>query len=313
MNHGQPELAGRGDSVVPRYVLFGGLLAITFSVTGCARDMDGRKKVVVTTGMIADLARNVAGDSVELEVLMGPGIDPHLFKAKESTIRRLFGAELILYNGLHLEGKMARVLEKCDQARACAREIPETQLLEDEGQHDPHIWFDVGLWVEALGAVEQDLCQLCPEHADVYHARAACYRHELLRLHDEVREQLHTIPKSRRVMVTAHDAFRYFGRAYDVEVVGLQGVSTASQAGLRKVQEVVDLVVSRQVKALFVESSVPPDGVNAVVERCRARGHEVRVADQPLFSDAMGDAGTPEGTYPGMIRHNVRVIVEALK
>jgi manganese/zinc/iron transport system substrate-binding protein len=269
--------------------------------------------VVATTGMIADLVQRVSGGQVEVLQLMQAGVDPHLYKAKESAIRRLFQADLIFYNGLHLEGKMVRLLEKNPKAVAVARDIPEDLLLEDEGQHDPHIWFDVSLWIHALDVVEQELIRLDPANAELYRRNAADYRKELNDLHAEVKRDLESVPEKQRVLVTAHDAFRYFGRAYGVEVYGLQGVSTASQAGLRAVQEIVDLVVSRNIKALFVESSVPPDGVNAVVERCRNRGHAVKVADDTLFSDAMGEPGTPEGTYPGMVRHNVRLIVDSLK
>jgi manganese/zinc/iron transport system substrate-binding protein len=294
------------------------LLLAASLCAGCgpAATVGARKKVVTTTtGMMGDLIKRVARDTVELIELMGPGIDPHLYKPKESAIRKLFQADLILYSGLHLEGKMARLFERSAKAHAAARDpfVPPKQLLEDEGAHDPHIWFDVSLWAGALDAVTHDLCELNPDHATAYRARAARYRAELLALHQEVKDALATVPKARRVMVTAHDAFRYFGRAYDVDVVGLQGVSTANQAGLRKVQDVVDTVVSRGVKALFVESSVPDDGVKAVLTRCQGLGHTVRIAEEELFSDAMGPPGTPEGTYVGMIRHNVRVIVDALK
>jgi manganese/zinc/iron transport system substrate-binding protein len=299
-------------SPVCRLLAIVGSLAWLF-LAGCNQVDDPRKKVVTTTGMISDLVRHVAGDTVALEQLMGPGIDPHLYRPKESAIRRLFHADLILYNGLHLEGRMVRLLDKNPKARAVSRLIPDDRLIDDEGQHDPHVWFDVSLWVYALNAVEEDLIALCPEHAELYRKNAAKYREELRALHAEVKQELATVPEKQRVLVTAHDAFRYFGRAYDIEVIGLQGVSTANQAGLRKVQEVVSLIVGRGVKALFVESSVPPDGVNAVVERCRDRGHQVTVADESLYSDAMGEPGTQGGTYPGMIRHNVRLIVDSLK
>jgi manganese/zinc/iron transport system substrate-binding protein len=244
---------------------------------------------------------------------MGPGVDPHLFRAKESSIRKLYQADLIFYNGLHLEGKMDRLLAKNPKARAVSRNIPEELLLEDEGQHDPHIWFDVSLWIIALDTVKDDLIALCPEHRELYTKNWRDYRARLEKLHAWAAEQIGSVPEEQRVMVTAHDAFRYFGRAYKLEVEGLQGVSTANQAGLREVQRVVDMLVARRIKAIFVESSVPPDGVRAVVERCRARGHTVQIADEELFSDAMGAPGTHEGTYVGMIEHNVRLIVEALK
>jgi manganese/zinc/iron transport system substrate-binding protein len=290
-----------------------GLIALCLlMLSGCAQDHGDKKVVVTTTGMITDLVRHVAGDTVEIQQLMGPGVDPHLFKAKESAIRKMFRADLVFYNGLHLEGKMVRLLDKNAKARAIARDIPESRLLEDEGQHDPHIWFDVALWIEALDRVEKDLIELCPEHTALYRQNARRYREELRGLDADVREAMQKIPKDQRVLVTSHDAFRYFGRAYDVEVVGLQGVSTANQAGLAKVQEVVDLLVDRRVGAIFIESSVPPDGARAVVERCAARGHRVVIPDGELFSDAMGEPGTDEGTYPGMIRHNYRLILQGL-
>jgi manganese/zinc/iron transport system substrate-binding protein len=293
-----------------------GWLLVVLFWAGCAPVHESRvgpPVVVTTTGMLADLIRHVAGEDVTLVTLFGPGVDPHLYKPKESAIRKMFGADLVIYQGLHLEGKMARILNKTRQARAAGRGIPAELLLTDEGEHDPHVWFDVALWARVLDQVAADLSALRPEHAEVFAARARSYREELLALDAEVRRELATIPKLRRVMVTAHDAFRYFGRAYDLEVVGLQGVSTSNQAGLRKVQEVVDLVTSRGVKALFVESSVPPDGVEAVLARCRSRGHQVRITEEELYSDAMDLPGRPAGTYVGMIRHNVRVIVAALR
>jgi manganese/zinc/iron transport system substrate-binding protein len=300
-----------------RLALVGALAVLaTIPQSGCNPESNGKKQVVATTGMIADLVRRVGGDTVEVQQIMGPGVDPHLYKPKESAIRRLFRADLIFYNGLHLEGKMVRLLEKNPKAVPVSHDLhdqhPE-RLLEDEGQHDPHIWFDVSLWLETLDVVERELTRLQPEHAELYHRHAEAYRIELQALHEEVMHALASIPKERRVLVTAHDAFRYFGRAYDVEVVGLQGVSTANEAGLSKVREVVDLIVERKIKAIFVESSVPPDGIKAVQEGCRRRGHEVEIADETLFSDAMDEPGTPGGTYPGMVWHNVRLMVRALK
>jgi manganese/zinc/iron transport system substrate-binding protein len=269
--------------------------------------------VVVTTGMIGDLVRRIAGDTVRLEQLMGPGVDPHLFEPKQSDNRKLSEADLVLYNGLHLEGKMVHYFEKNTKARAVARDIPQSLLIQDGDQPDPHVWFDVSLWIKALDRLAGDLAEAFPEHALLYRENAARYRQELEALHVEVKTQLATVPREQRVMVTAHDAFRYFGRAYDIEVHGLQGVSTATEAGLKEVQRLVDLVVSRKIKAIFVESSVPEDGINAVIERAARRGLKLQKAEGTLYSDAMGEPGTPEGTYPGMVRHNVRLIVTALK
>lgn len=286
-------------------------------VVGCApaagKAAGSKPVVVVTTGMLADLIRQVAGDEVEMITLMGPSVDPHLYKPKESAIRKMFSADLVVFQGLHLEGKMARALGKTQNARAAGRGVPAARLLHDDGEPDPHVWFDVSLWAHVLDQVTADLSDLLPRRAEVFQQRALRYREELQRLDADIRRELASIPKSRRVMVTAHDAFRYFGRAYELEVVGLQGVSTSNQAGLRKVQEVADLVVARGVKALFVESSVPPDGVEAVVARCQARGHTVRIPQEELFSDAMDLPDRPAGNYIGMMRHNLRVIVEALR
>jgi manganese/zinc/iron transport system substrate-binding protein len=287
---------------------------LSAALSGCGNNhADGQKSVVTTIGMISDLVRNVAGDTVRVDELMGPGVDPHLYKPTLSDGTKLARADLILYNGLHLEGNMHERLHGDAKARAVARLIPDGQLLSDGGEHDPHIWFDVRLWIHALNAVEKDLCELQPHHAEKYKANAAKYRAELEALHIEVRDQLATIPEQQRVLVTAHDAFRYFGQAYKVEVVGLQGVSTANEAGLKEVDRVVDLVVNRKLKAIFTESSVPPDGIKKVIQLAAARGHTVKAADGELFSDAMGARGSPEGTYAGMVRHNVRLIVSSLK
>jgi manganese/zinc/iron transport system substrate-binding protein len=244
---------------------------------------------------------------------MGPGVDPHLYEPKESDRSRMRQSDLILFNGLHLEGKMADYLAKNPKAKAVADPIPKDRLLEEGGQPDPHVWFDVSLWVYALDAVEKQLSELLPLHAEQYRRYAIAYRTELQSLHEEVKRDIATIPKGQRVLVTAHDAFRYFGRAYDIEVKGLQGVSTATDANLKDVEEMVDLVVKRRVKAVFPESSVPPDGVKKVLELCRKRGHAVKMAERQLYSDAMDEAGTPGGTYVGMVRCNVRLIVESLK
>jgi manganese/zinc/iron transport system substrate-binding protein len=312
MPSSQGQFSGRQLAVIV------GIVVAACCINGCQAKPREKKLVVATTGMVADLARQVSGDTVELWQLMGAGVDPHLYKPKESAIRRLFQADLILYNGMHLEGKMDRLLSKNPRARAVARCIPKELLLEQDGQADPHVWFDVGMWIYCLDAVEYDLIELCPEHEGVYRTNAAKYRCTLYVLHEEITHVLGTIPEPRRVLVTAHDAFRYFGRAYlnreyESAVVGLQGVSTANQAGLRQVERVAELVAARGVKSLFVESSVPADGVKAVLDRCRARGHTVRLADQELFSDALGEPGTPEGSYVGMIWHNVQVIAASLK
>ena len=279
---------------------------------------DGPLKVVTSTGMIGDIAARIAGPRADVVSLMGAGVDPHLYKASEGDVRKLSDADLVLYNGLHLEGKMGDVLVKLARTRpvvAVSAAIPHDQLREPPellGQYDPHIWFDVRLWAETIGPIADALAELDPAHAEELAANGEALREELLELDAWVLERIAEVPEERRLLVTAHDAFGYFGRRYGIEVVGIQGISTLAEAGLRDVDRVVDLIVDRKVKALFVESSVSPRAVESVQRAARERGHEVVVGGQ-LFSDAMGAAGTPEGTYAGMVRHNVETIVEALQ
>jgi manganese/zinc/iron transport system substrate-binding protein len=286
-------------------------------LAGCGNGTNGAKarpdKIVTTTGMVADLARRVGGGLVEVEELMGPGVDPHLYQPKASDHRKLDEAALVLYNGLHLEGNMVEKLEHLKNARAISKDMPKDRLLIDSDQPDPHVWFDVSLWTHALDTTEKAMVEAFPTHAETFRKNAAAYRQELAELHEEVQRDLAKIPKSQRVLVTAHDAFRYFGRAYDVDVIGLQGVSTADDAGLKEVGRIVDRVVKDKIKTIFSESSVSDDGVQKVVERCKAQGHDVKLADGKLFSDAMDRPGTPGGTYPGMVRHNVKLMIDGLK
>lgn len=273
-------------------------------------------RVVCTTGMVADLVRNVGGDKVTVNALMGEGVDPHLYKASPGDVNQLNGADVIFYSGLHLEGKMADVFVRMARKKptfAVTEYIAEDRVLDNpEGAFDPHLWFDVSLWREAAGVVRDALKAFDPKHAADYQKRADAYQAELATLHEYTRTQLALIPKDRRVLVTAHDAFRYFGRAYDLEVKGIQGISTESEAGVREVNALVDFLVNRKIKAVFVESSVSDKNVKALLEGCAARGHTVVIGGE-LFSDAMGKDGTPEGTYPGMVRHNVDTIVKALR
>jgi manganese/zinc/iron transport system substrate-binding protein len=277
-----------------------------------------RPLVVATTGMIADSAARIAGPAAEVRALMGPGVDPHLYKASERDVRLLTGADVILYNGLHLEGKMGEILERLEATRpvvAVAGSLPSSELMEPEGaagQVDPHVWFDVRLWSRTLDPIVEVLSGVLPEERQGLADRAEAYRAELGELDAWVESRIAEIPPERRVLVTAHDAFGYFGRRYGMTLVGLQGISTLSEAGLRDVDRVVKTVVVRRIPAIFVESSVPRRSIEAVRAACRAQDHEVRIGGE-LFSDAMGAPGTPEGTYPGMVRHNVETIVSALR
>jgi manganese/zinc/iron transport system substrate-binding protein len=276
-----------------------------------------RLAVVTTTGMIRDLVENVGGDRVHVVALMGPGVDPHLYRASEGDVRRLFRADVVFYNGLHLEARMGDVIERMGartRVRAVSDAVPAERLSsppEFEGAVDPHIWFDVGLWAYALGAVVETLAAADPPGAAGYRERGRAYRGVLEALDAYVREQAARVPAERRVLVTAHDAFHYFGAAYGFEVRGLQGISTAGEAGTADVQSLAAFIVARRIPAVFVESSVPVRAIRAVQEAVRARRWTVHVGGS-LFSDAMGSPGTPEGTYPGMVRHNIDTIVGAL-
>ncbi|MBA3348635.1 MAG: zinc ABC transporter substrate-binding protein [Actinobacteria bacterium] len=313
-----------GTNLVVTKLTISGLLALV-TVAGCGPvaattqpSLAGETiQVVATTGMVADAVEHVGAGRVEVEGLMGPGIDPHLYKASEGDLRRLERADVIFYSGLHLEAKLADVLERIgDQrpTRAIAAAIPSSRLLspaEFEGQHDPHVWFDVELWSVAVADVRDALVELDPGSADLYRDNADAYLAELEELDAYVAAQAARVPRERRVVITAHDAFNYFGKAYGFEVRGLQGISTASEAGAGDVQGLARFIAEREIPALFVESSVSSRTIDAVREAVRARGFDVEIGGS-LFSDAMGDEGTPEGSYVGMVRHNVDTIVEGL-
>lgn len=281
-----------------------------------ARD-DGRVRVVATTSIVADLAREIGGADAHVISLMGPGVDPHLYKAREGDVRRLANADLILYTGLHLEAKMGEVLERLGERSrvvAVTSGIDTVGLLsppEFEGAYDPHLWFDVSLWRRAAETTRDALMAADPARAQVYRANAERYLERLDTLHAYVRRQAERVPASRRVVVTAHDAFNYFGRAYGFQVRGLQGISTASEAGTADVQALADFIVARRIPAIFVESSIPQRTIEAVQAAVRARGFEVRIGGE-LYSDALGSPDGPAGSYEGMVRHNIDTVVGAL-
>lgn len=274
-------------------------------------------RVVATTGMIADAAREVGGERVRVTGLMGEGVDPHLYKPSPGDLRAMSDAELILYNGLHLEGRMADVIERMGSRTSVVRvtEGIEPALLLSgeglEGHPDPHVWFDVSLWSKVVGRVRDALSARDPAGREQYEASARTYAEVLGELHGYVRSTVAGIPAERRVLVTAHDAFGYFSRAYGIEVLAIQGISTDSEASLRDINGLVDTLVKRKIPAVFIESSVPRKTVDALVEGCAARGHRVGVGGE-LFSDSMGREGTAEGTYVGMVLHNVETIAKAL-
>jgi manganese/zinc/iron transport system substrate-binding protein len=274
-------------------------------------------KVVATTGMVADAVRNVGGDLVRVEQLMGEDVDPHLYKVTSADVTKLNSADAIFYSGLHLEGKMTDTLESFGRKKptfAVTEYLPPKLILTDEHQHpDPHVWFDVAAWSEVAGVVGDALAMYDPANAATYKKQTESYRAELMKLHEETKKRISEVePKEKRVLITSHDAFRYFGRAYDIEVKGLQGISTDGEAGVGDVNRLVDFIVARKVKAVFVETSVNQRNMKSLQEGCKARGHDVVLGGE-LYSDAMGKEGTPEGTYIGMIRANVDTIVKALK
>jgi manganese/zinc/iron transport system substrate-binding protein len=279
---------------------------------------DREIRVVATIGMITDIVQNVGGERVSVTGLMGPGIDPHLYKASEGDVTSLSEADLVFYNGLHLEARMGEVLEQMGErirTVAVTERVDESLLLsppEFEGIHDPHIWFDVTLWMEAVRSVRDTLIDMDPQSEDLYRANADAYLKELEELHGYVQDRAASVPEDKRVLITAHDAFNYFGKAYGFDVRGLQGISTATEAGTRDVQELASFIAEKEIPAIFVESSVPVRNIEAVQAAVRAKGFEVSIGGE-LFSDAMGNAGTEEGTYTGMVRHNIDTIADALQ
>lgn len=281
-------------------------------------DPERKMRIVATTGMIKDAVQNIVGDRGEVIALMGPGVDPHLYKATQGDLEKLTTADIIFYNGLHLEGKMGEVFEKLGRSKpvvALGAEMPENLLRAVpgfQGTHDPHIWFDVKLWQHAVRAVSSFLQKYDSAHSQEYGNRSTNYLRQLDSLHQEVINSIQEIPPSQRVLITAHDAFGYFGDAYQVEVRGLQGISTVSEFGLRDVTDLVNFIITRKVKAIFVETSVSKKSIEAVVEGCRQKDWNVKIGGS-LYSDAMGAEGTPQGTYIGMVSANVKTIVDALK
>lgn len=280
-------------------------------------EAEGKLNVVATTGQIHDAVANIVGDAVDLTGMFGPGVDPHLYVPTESDVSLLGRADVIFYNGLHLEAQMERVLDQMAQRGvtvvAVGTVLPEERLLSWDSNypHDPHIWNDPELWSLGVEAIRDTLTEADPANADMYRQNAEAYLAEIAETHAYVKAQAERIPAEQRIMITAHDAFGYFARAYGFEVRGLQGISTESEAGTADVQELVDFIVSRRVPAIFVETSVSPRNIEAVQAAARARGFEVNIGGQ-LYSDALGDPGTPEGTYTGMLRHNIDTLVKAL-
>lgn len=325
-------LTSQGGSILSRGMKFLGQklallgIAATILVGSCHND-EAQSQVRVgedafqasaTVAMIADIVRNVAGEEGEVTNIIGEGVDPHLYKPTSSDVKTLSASDIIFYNGLNLEGKMGDVLVRVAASGKPVIAVTETLLEEGayvmsdgEEHYDPHVWMDVSGWMQAVEVISKTLQKFDPGRARGYADRAEAYTQELASLHEYGKSAFATIPENKRVLVTAHDAFNYMGRAYGIEVRGIQGISTESEAGLRDLNELVEYLVVNDIPAVFVESSVSQKNVQALIEGARSRGHSVEVGGE-LFSDAMGETGTYEGTYLGMLDHNITTIVRAL-
>ena len=301
-----------------RFVL---IIVISLVIASCKSDKtsNGKLNVVTTTSMITDLVKNIGGDLINIQGLMGSGIDPHLYKASEGDVSKLSNADLIFYNGLHLEGKLVEVFEKMGNQNI--KTVPIAEIIDErtligsdyfQSNYDPHIWFDVDYWKQATQYVAQKLGEAVPEHKATFESNGQRYIAELEALKAKLITTIETLPKEKRILVTAHDAFNYFGKAFGFEVVGLQGLSTATEAGVQDVQNLAAFIIKNNVKAIFVESSVPKRTIEALQAAVKSKDHDVEIGGT-LFSDALGNAGTTEGTYIGMFTFNVNTIVNALK
>ena len=297
------------------------ILVFLISIFSCKKEAkkNGKLQVVTTTTMITDLVKNIGGDKIDIQGLMGAGVDPHLYKASEGDVSKLFNADVIVYNGLHLEGKLEDVFEKMRQQNkktiAVSDAIDKNTLIGSEyfaSNYDPHIWFDITNWEIITQYIIDKFCELDVDNSETYKTNGANYLKKLASLKIVITEEVNSLPLEKRILVTAHDAFNYFGKEFQFNVVGLQGLSTATEAGVKDVQRLASFIEEKNVNAIFVESSVPKRTVEALQEAVRAKGKEVAIGGT-LYSDALGSIGTMEATYIGMYKHNVKIIVSSLK
>lgn len=301
-----------------RRVLAAALATATMMFAGAPAQAEEGYKIVGTVGMVTDIVKQVAGDRAEVEGLMGSGIDPHLYKPTRSDIGKLMSADVIFYNGLLLEGKMTDALIRA--ATSGKKVYPVTELLDEKfllepeefaGLYDPHVWMDPSAWAKTVEVVRDKLIDYDPQGKAVYTRNAEAAIRKVNDLASYAEKVLMSVPEGQRVLITAHDAFNYFGRRFGYEVVGIQGISTESEAGVQDIERLVNLLVERNIKAVFVESTVSQRNIKALIEGAKARGHKVIIGGE-LFSDAMGQSGTYEGTYLGMIDHNASIVAKAL-
>lgn len=313
-------LASTTNRICRKFSLFALLgLCLAGCKSGAYPDADARIPMVATTSILADAVTAIGGDRVRVECLMGPGIDPHRYLPTSGDVQKLAVAKAIFHHGLHLEGKMSEILEKPrpgQRTLAVSKGIPESDLRHaDEGAHDPHVWFDPLLWLICVQNVADELAIIDPEHAPEYANRAAIYIAAIRRTHEELERIAQAIPKAKRVLVTSHDAFGYFGAQYGFEVHGLQGVSTASETSTKDVVALAELLGKNRIEAVFCETSVPSKGLEAVLDSVNKKyGLKVKLigGDDSLYSDALGEKGTTGDTYVGMIRHNMQIIARSL-
>lgn len=296
------------------------LIMMSLLVSGCGakKEDNGKLSIVTTTTMIADLARVIGGDYVDVVSLMGPGIDPHLYNASAGDVSKMTNADMVVYSGLHLEGKMGEIFENLKGGDKLiieiAEEISEEDVISDEstGAHDPHIWFDVVLWNKLSAGVYNGLVELDPDNEETYKSNYEAYKVELDELDIYIKSRVDEVSEDQRILITAHDAFNYFGRAYGFNVIGLQGISTTSEAGTGDVTKLANYIVENEIKAIFVESSVPKKNVQALQEAVEAQGFNVEIGGE-LYSDSLGSAGSDAETYIGTVKANINTIVNALK
>jgi len=303
--------------------LLSAMIAVTvgFSIAPAARAADPLKppplKVVTTTGMIADAVKQIGGEFVETKALMGPGVDPHAYRQTRTDIVALSKADLILWHGLYLEAQLEDFIQRLDAKKtvvAVAESLPKDLLIGHDdyaGKYDPHVWMNPELWSRVVAVVRDALIEARPQHASAFETAAEAYTARISQLSAYTKNVLSSVQPGRRVLVTAHDAFNYFGARYDFEVIGIQGISTESETGLKRISELVALLVERKISAVFVESSVSDRNIRALIEGAAALGHTVEIGGE-IFSDAMGEPGTYQGTYIGMIDHNATTISRAL-
>ncbi len=305
--------------------LLGAVLSLSLLLAGCSApasdtgSTEDKLNVVATTTMLADLSTVIGGERVTVDGLMGPGIDPHLYQASEGDVSLMQKADIVVYNGLHLEGKMGEIFENLSGGKAnviCIEDgLDESRLLaseDDSSAHDPHIWFDVALWKKAAKTVADGLSQADPDGKADYEANLESYLKELDETDTYIRNRAAELPEAQRVLVTAHDAFQYFGKAYGFEVRGLQGISTDAEAGTADVSALADFIVERQIKAIFVESSVPPKTIEALQAAVKAKNFDVAIGGE-LYSDSLGDPEAGTDTYVLTVKANIDTIVDALK